>query len=200
VPRPVAVQRGQNHNGRRDGYEREPPEEQEASITASELHAQDQEAACDPGRRHQPFEGGSAANPERSKERPDEKRISSRVGSVEQRQPVWRPPLGRAGTCASTWPRLPAAARWCRASPTWSSSGAGSAGSHRSRDRLGGASGARRRERGRQDPVARPPRSRLPDRRERWIGPSVVVGELEQHRAGLLGASSVLDAIQAGRG
>ena len=35
---------------------------------------------------------------------------------------------------------------------------------------------------------------------ERWIGPRVVVGELEQHRAALLGASSVLHAIQAGTG
>jgi ATPase subunit of ABC transporter with duplicated ATPase domains len=35
---------------------------------------------------------------------------------------------------------------------------------------------------------------------ERWQGPSVVVGELEQHRGALLGATSVLDAIQAATG
>jgi ATPase subunit of ABC transporter with duplicated ATPase domains len=35
---------------------------------------------------------------------------------------------------------------------------------------------------------------------ERWMGPSVVVGELEQHRVALLGASSVLGAIQAATG
>ena len=38
------------------------------------------------------------------------------------------------------------------------------------------------------------------DAGERWMGPSVVVGELEQHRAALLGAASVLDAIQAATG